>query len=237
MSSKSSIVDPAWGQPLGLNHLMRVDWDRRARLNSLFYVNSERRTWLLQEFFESGVQTTREQILNDHVNVYQGKQPGEMNVLEIGCGVGRVTRALADIFSQVYAVDVSGEMISRARQHLRDVSNVHVFENSGSDLDVLGDLDFEFDFAFSCLVFQHVPRRSIIESYVAGVARRIRPGGLFKFQVQGSSSRQRRPDTWCGESVSVEQAREIACRNGFEPRFMRGAGTQDFWLWFFKDSV
>jgi len=28
----------------------------------------------------------------------------------------------------------------------------------------------------------------------------------------------------------------MALRNGFEPRYRHGAGTQDFWLWYFKRS-
>jgi len=34
-----------------------------------------------------------------------------MRVLEIGCGAGRLTRALAKLFGEVHGVDVSGEMV------------------------------------------------------------------------------------------------------------------------------
>jgi len=42
----------------------------------------------------------------------QGVIP-RLRLLEIGCGIGRMTRALAEIFGEVYATDVSGEMIRR----------------------------------------------------------------------------------------------------------------------------
>ena len=42
-----------------------------------------------------------------------------MSVLEIGCGAGRLTRALANFFGEVYAVDISGEMVKRAVRHCR----------------------------------------------------------------------------------------------------------------------
>ena len=61
-----------------------------------------------------------------------------MTVLEIGCGAGRITRALAEVFGQVYAVDVSGEMIAKAKLALADVPNAHVFQNNGTDLSVVG---------------------------------------------------------------------------------------------------
>ncbi len=37
-----------------------------------------------------------------------------MRVLEIGCGAGSITRALARLFGEVHAVDVSGEMAALA---------------------------------------------------------------------------------------------------------------------------
>ena len=66
----------------------------------------------------------------------------------------------AGIFGEVHGVDVSGEMIARGRQLLAGVPNVHLHRNSGVDLLVLGDL--RFDFAFSFIVFQHIPSQAII---------------------------------------------------------------------------
>jgi len=63
----------------------------------------------------------------------------------------------------------------------------------------------------------------------------LRPGGLFKFQVQGSPSAENLPgDTWVGASFSEEDARGMAARCGFEMRYQAGAGEQFYWLWFFK---
>ena len=95
---------------------MRRDWDARARENARYYVNTARRDWTDEEFFRSGEQTVLEEILTDMTNVCQGIFPKRMKVLEIGCGAGRVTRALADVFGEVHAVDVSGEMIRLARE-------------------------------------------------------------------------------------------------------------------------
>jgi ubiquinone/menaquinone biosynthesis C-methylase UbiE len=212
---------------------MRRDWDERARENARYYVNTATTEWTDSEFFASGERTVAEQILNDMINICQGKDPKQMRVLEIGCGAGRVTRALARVFGEVYAVDISGEMVRRAREALADLPNAHVFQNNGRDLTVLGDI--EFDFAFSCIVFQHIPSREVIESYVREVHRLLRPGALFKFQVQGDATIETSPDdTWLGVPFSDEQAVEMAERCGFEPRYRHGAGEQYFWLWFFK---
>src|SRR5712675_519952 len=109
---------------------MRQDWDARARENARYYVNTEREDWTDAEFFASGRQTVKEEILTDMINICQGKDPGAMRVLEIGCGAGRVTRALAELFGEVHAVDVSSEMIQRARHGLAGHANAFLYQNN-----------------------------------------------------------------------------------------------------------
>jgi SAM-dependent methyltransferase len=212
---------------------MREDWDQRAKENARYYVNTATMEWTDEEFFASGERTVAEEILTDMGNICQGKPPREMRVLEIGCGAGRVTRALANLFGEVHGIDVSGEMILQAKRALQDRPNAFVYQNNGKDLEVVPPLDF--DFAFSSIVFQHIPSRDIIENYVREVQRLLRPGALFKFQVQGDSSLETKPDdTWLGVPFSERQAVDMAFRCGFEPRYRHGAGGQYFWLWFFK---
>jgi SAM-dependent methyltransferase len=224
-------------QPISLEQQlakMREDWDQRARENARYYVATANQQWSDEEFFASGESTVAEEVLTDLTNVCQGKDPRKMRVLEIGCGAGRVTRALAKIFGEVHAVDVSGEMIERAKKSLADFPHAFVYQNNGKDLDVVPAAQ-PFDFAFSSIVFQHIPSRAVIENYVKEVARLLSPGALFKFQVQGDSSLQTQPDdTWLGVAFSDREAVEMALRCGFEPRYRHGAGEQYFWLWFFK---
>jgi len=212
---------------------MRRDWDARARENARYYVATGRTDWTDEEFFASGEAHVSEDILTDMTNVCQGKDPAAMRVLEIGCGAGRITRALSKLFGEVHAVDVSGEMITEARKALADRPNAHVYQNNGCDLSVIPPL--EFDFAYSNIVFQHIPSREVIESYVHEVHRLLRPGALFKFQVQGNVTLTTKPDdTWLGVAFSDAEATAMAYRCGFEPRYRHGAGGQYFWLWFFK---
>jgi len=226
---------------------MRRDWDRRARENARFYVATLQDEWSDEEFYRSGEQTFQEQILTDLENVCGGQDPHEMTVLEIGCGAGRVTRALAAYFGRVYAVDISREMVAQARRALSGFPHARVFQNNGRDLSGLRGSwwnrlgmgpRLRVDFAFSCIVFQHIPSREIIESYVREVHRLLRPGGLFKFQVQGSPRVQAaEDDSWVGVSFSETEARALARRCGFEMRYHVGAGGQYYWLWFFKEEA
>lgn len=211
---------------------MRQDWDQRARENARHYVATGQKDWSDDEFFRSGEDSAAGDILNDFENVCQGRDPKQMRVLEIGCGAGRVTRALGRIFGEVHAVDVSGEMVAQARSALADMPHAHVYQNNGCDLSVIPPA--EFDFAYSFIVFQHVPSREIIESYVREVHRLLRPGALFKFQVQGYPMNTSPDQTWLGVSFSEAQAQEMAERCGFDLRFSHGAGEQYYWLWFFK---
>ena len=92
-----------------------------------------------------------------------------------------------------------------------------------------------FDFAYSSHVFQHIPSYEVIETYALEVHRLLRPGALFKFQVQGDWTEYSTPDdTWHGVAFTSEQAAEMAQRCGFEQRYSSGEGKQYFWLWFFK---
>ena len=213
--------------------LMEHDWDKRARENARHFVATGKNNWTDEEFFASGERTVADHILTDMVNVCQGKPPDQMRVLEIGCGAGRVTRALARIFGEVHAVDVSGEMVQQARLALNQYRNATVYQNNGTDLSVIPALPF--DFAFSALVFQHIPSYRIIENYVRETRRLLVSGGLFKFQVRGNTAdKSKANETWVGVPISDQQAVNFANECGFEARYRVGAGTQEFWLWFFK---
>lgn len=214
---------------------MRADWDARARENAKYYVQTAKTDWTDDEFYASGRRTVEEEVLTDMTNICQGLDPKQMRVIEIGCGAGRVTSALADLFGEVHAVDVSGEMVRQARAALASRPNAHVHQNNGMDLSVVPAGD-GFDFAFSSIVFQHIPSREVIESYVREVNRLLKPGRLFKFQVQGGEGMDptKPDDTWEGVAFSDADAAAMAERCGFEPRYRHGAGEQYFWLWFFK---
>ena len=215
---------------------MREQWYTRAHENAFHYIADSQEEWRPEEFFASGEESVRQLILNDMDGICQEMPPTEMRVLEIGCGAGRMTRALARVFGEVHGVDVSGGMIERARELLADCSNVHLYQNSGSDLSMLGDV--EYDFAFSFVVFQHIPSRAIIESYIREVYRVLRPGRLFKFQVQGSyRAAQAEHDTWLGATISGSDAIKMAENCGFRLFRYEGLGEQYFWLWYVKPTA
>jgi ubiquinone/menaquinone biosynthesis C-methylase UbiE len=155
-----------------------------------------------------------------------------MTILEIGCGAGRMTLPLSRIFGHVDAVDISPEMIASARASLRDHPNVGFHVNNGADLSMFPRK--RFDFALSAIVFQHIPKRALVENYIRETWRVLRPGSLFKFQVQGYPIKEEDADTWVCVGFSEVEMRAIAKRAGFQVIESSGSGTQYYWLSFWK---
>ena len=113
---------------------MAVEWDERARENARHYIVNSRETWTDEEFYNGGRQAVANDILTDMENICQGADPKQMKVLDIGCGSGRVTRALAELFGEAHGVDVSGEMIRLARAACFSHPNAFFYQNNGMDL-------------------------------------------------------------------------------------------------------
>ena len=83
---------------------MQCDWDERARTNAYHYIATGKLEWGLADFVESGRQNVRDEVLTDMQNICQGCDPKRMRVLEIGCGAGRLTHALAEVFGECTAL-------------------------------------------------------------------------------------------------------------------------------------
>ena len=89
---------------------MRRDWDDRAHADAFYYSTWKvGHKWDPKEFFESGDRDCR--LFVDPIIKELGIEPGNLAVLELECGVGRMTKALACRFRSVHATDVSPEMV------------------------------------------------------------------------------------------------------------------------------
>ena len=195
---------------------MKRDWDERARADAMHFVASGRLDWDERSFSEDGRRSVDALISADLERICAGKDPAEMSMLEIGCGLGRMTEHLASVFGEVHGVDVSGEMIAGARERLRGHGNVSLHETNGIDLGGLEDR--YFDFAFSFIVFQHVPAKEVVISNLREVHRTLKPGGVFKFQVQGAVralSPDTFADTWVGVAFEGDELSSLAAEIGF----------------------
>lgn len=173
--------------PVAREREMRRFWNARAREDPFYFVDSRQHYrdpdpdhfWdaapLLDYLLDGlGVDVTPSDIL-----------------LEIGCGIGRMTRALAARASEVIALDVSDEMLGRARALNPALGNVRWILGDGESL--AGIPDESVDGCVSTVVFQHIPDPEITLGYIREVGRVLRAGGWAALQVSNNPS-VHRPD-------------------------------------------
>ncbi|MBA3839919.1 MAG: class I SAM-dependent methyltransferase [Thermoleophilaceae bacterium] len=160
----------------------RRDWEDMARVDPYWAVVStpEKRFggWEPGELLRTG--TGRVESLLRRARRL-GHPVERRTALDFGCGVGRLTQALAPHFEECVGVDVSDEMLTQARALADGVPGVRFVQNDTDDLRQFAD--GSFDLVYSHIVLQHVPDRDAVLSYVAEFVRVLAPGGLVAFQL------------------------------------------------------
>lgn len=112
---------------------------------------------------------------------FDGSELGSSHVvLDLACGMGRTCKYVAGRVKEYHGVDFIPEMIAKAREHNRGVTNATFHVNDGRTLG--GFADATFDVAYSELAFQHMTK-DVQRSYAAEAARVLKGGGLFFAQL------------------------------------------------------
>jgi SAM-dependent methyltransferase len=152
-----------------------VEWIAWGEADPMFGVaawrdrtRSGNHPWTAAEFYALGISDWA-----DFRQLWEKYHPLGGTVLEIGCGAGRMTNAMAETFENVVAVDVSPGMLMFAREHVAK-ANIRWIETAG---DCLPMADDAADAVFSCHVFQHLPSPDAIIDQLREVHRVLRPGG------------------------------------------------------------
>ena len=208
---------------------MRSDWNDRAGEDAYYYVAFGRREQGDDEFFATAADLVKG-LVADFTRL-----PGRDAALEIGCGPGRLMRPLSRYFAEIHGVDVSDRMIGLARERLRDVPHAHPHHGSGSDLSMFPDA--KFDFVYSYAVFQHIPSRDVVFTYLREAWRVLKPGGVLRCQVNGLPPHAARYDTWSGVRIAPDEIREFAREQGFLLLALEEIWTQYMWVTFKKPAA
>ena len=172
--------------------------------------------WDAVRFFESGVVEVAA-VLRRAEEIRPLVRRGR--ALDFGCGVGRLTQALASHFDHVCGVDISPAMIERAREYNRAGSRCEYVVNESADLSRFPD--GHFDLIYSSITLQHMPTR-YAKRYIAEFMRVLDRNGLLLFQLP---SRRRGRWGWL-RSAALSIADPLL--HPFAPRVvMRGIPKQD----------
>jgi 2-polyprenyl-3-methyl-5-hydroxy-6-metoxy-1,4-benzoquinol methylase len=162
---------------------LRSDWDALAKRDALWAIlTDDSKTgggWDVAEFFETG------EMEMSTVTGYLGDvdcvPDAAGAALDFGCGVGRLTQAMARRFAACVGVDISEEMIGKA-----EVLNQYPHcDYVTSVTERLPFADESFAFVYSNIVLQHVPRKLAL-GYLREFVRVLEPGGVLVFGVQDS---------------------------------------------------
>jgi SAM-dependent methyltransferase len=108
--------------------------------------------------------------------------------LDFGCGIGRLTNALASRFGRVVGIDISESMIRRAAG-LNQRVNCDFLVNTSESLP-FGSA--RFDFIYTAIVLQHILRQETIRQYISEFVRVLKPGGLIVMQLPSHIPLRRR---------------------------------------------
>jgi SAM-dependent methyltransferase len=134
-----------------------------------------------------------------HVHVRPGR------ALDFGCGVGRLTQALAGKFSECDGVDIAPSMIARANELNRFGNRCRYHVNDRNDLALFGD--DVFDLIYSDIVLQHIPPE-FGAAYIRDFTGVLAPGGVLVFQIPshvlGSGEEGRRPQSIADDGFRAE---------------------------------
>lgn len=163
-----------------IRHLIS-SWDRLAETDPLWAIltsdDKAGAKWNEDEFFATGVADV-ELVLG---RLAEFRVPVSRDrALDFGCGVGRLTRALAPRFDAVDGVDVSGAMIEKAGRIRPVPPNVRFIHNPRPDLAALQAGSYSF--ILSLISLQHVPE-TIALAYVRDMCRLLAPAGVGYVQV------------------------------------------------------
>ena len=167
------------------------DWEALGALDPLYAIlgadHARHGRWDVGEFLATGERDIARLL---ETGRRLGLPRERRAALELGCGVGRLTRALAPHFDRCVGVDISQAMIDRARMLNADVGNSEWIHNTAADLSTLGDE--RFDLVVSHLVLQHIPKKETILGYVGELARVLALGGLLAVQLPATMPMRRR---------------------------------------------
>ena len=190
---------------------LRRQWEAHARRDAraaILTPSAEQHEWDEAAFLETG-RSHVALLMNEADRLVPRRQ--RRRALDFGCGIGRLTVALADYYDEVVGVDIASSMVEQARQRNPAPDRIRYEHNTNPDLRKFPSGGF--DFVCSWIVLQHMPP-SLIKAYVAELVRLVAPGGLLVFQLPVDTGLRRGPGAVRRCTCSGRQAQDEAYPHG-----------------------
>lgn len=205
-------------------------WNSLAAEDAQFHVLTKGKgSFDLSAFRNEGEIDIKRYVLEDEFIRERLPNFTSCKVLEIGCGIGRLSEFLAKNFGFVSAIDISEEMINKAKARLKEVNNLEFFATNGEHYPFQNDT---FDFVFSFIVFQHMPSEEVIRNNFMEISRVLKKGGVAKVQVRGTPIRKDSP--YYGPHFDENAIKKLI--NGININIAKteGEGQKYFWIYLIK---
>lgn len=132
----------------------------------------------IQQFYESGKHNIDfiEDTLRKH-NVFLT----DKIVLDFGCGVGRLSKALASRCRHVYGIDISSSHIELANMHTKNTANT-TFTLISCPEDIIPFKAVGVDVVVTLIVLQH-NRPNIMKKYITELLGIVKVGGVAVLHI------------------------------------------------------
>ncbi|WP_354702301.1 tRNA methyltransferase [Paraconexibacter sp. AEG42_29] len=221
------------------DHMARF-WDARAREDANYFVDNRIQYGAGDDgmFWEQGARDLAQMF--ELLDV--APKPGD-TVLDVGCGVGRLLKALTPQVAQTIGIDVSAEMVDRARANLEGLP---VTLHHGDGLSLKPVADASVDGVISIVVFQHIPDPDVTLGYIRDIGRVLKPGGWAAIHVSNDPTihsrdykmpsrlkqlvrrapRGQDDPAWRGSAVTLDGLAAAAADGGCDVEKTVGEGTQ-----------
>ena len=201
-------------------------WNALARKNARYFVLSTKQSESEEEFRATGQRDVRRFILDD-----EHLQPilaGKPLVLEIGCGLGRLSEFVAPHVGHLYATDISEEMIKQAKVRLAHIKNIDFLATDGVNYPLQ---DESVDTVFSYTVFQHMPTKEVVRKNIREISRVLKVGGIAKIHLREVVVSKN--EWFYGPSLNPEEIMSMVRRLPLEVIGSMEMG-KNFWVWLKK---
>lgn len=172
------------------------NWERRARSSSRDFYVSSHPGW-------DNETKWAQQAGQDVKMILHGLEPEGLagqDVLEIGCGVGRLAPFLSECMQSYTGFDIAPSMVAEAQRRYAQLPKARFLVSDGESMPE-GVTDRQYDLIISFAVFIHCPKE-VIAATIRSAFELLKPGGQLRFQVRADPSNQ-------DGIVSIESAQQV----------------------------